>query len=61
MQYVAVVLAFNIGKSFRKPMGSNTAFIINVVFAAIYILYIILIPDPWNRTVFGVRVCSNSS
>jgi len=61
MQYIAVVLAFSKGKPFRKPMGSNTAFIINVVFAAIYILYVILIPDPWNKEIFGVRVCSNSS
>ena len=54
MQYVAVVVAFSIGKPFRKPMNKNLAFIINVAIAVIYIFYVILISDKGNRIVFGV-------
>jgi hypothetical protein len=55
MQYVAVVVAFNIGKPFRKLMGSNIAFIINVAIVTLYTFYVLLVPDSWNKKVFGVR------
>jgi len=54
MQYISVVLAFSIGKPFRKPMDSNIPFIINLVIAFIYTMYIILIPDDWHKMVFGL-------
>lgn len=56
MQYVSTVVAFSIGKPFRKPMGSNIAFMINVVIVAVYAMYVTLVPDSWNKSVFGVRV-----
>jgi hypothetical protein len=61
MQYVAVVVAFSIGKPFHKPMSNNTAFIINVAFVAVYTLHVILIPDAGNKKIFGVKVSINSS
>lgn len=61
MQYVSTVVAFSIGKPFRKPMTTNIAFIINLGIVIIYTLYVTLMPDSANKSFFGVLfilICS---
>lgn len=61
MQYLSTVVAFSIGKPFRKPMGSNIAFVINVGIVALYGMYIILVPDEGNMVIFGVTLFERRS
>lgn len=54
MQYVATVVAFSVGKPFRKPMYTNVFFTINAIIAAVVNYYVMLSPDDFTYDILGV-------
>ena len=55
MQYVATVVAFSIGKPFRKPMHTNLLFTFNVILISVLNYYIMLTPDQFTIDFMNVR------
>jgi len=45
MQYVATVIAFSIGKPFRKPAYTNIYFTVNVLALVLFNYFCILMPN----------------
>lgn len=54
MQYVATVIAFSVGKPFRKAMYTNVLFTINAIVTAVVNFYIMLSPDDFTYDLLGV-------
>ena len=61
MQYVATVVAFSIGKPFRKPMYTNLLFTLNVIIIAVINYYIMLTPDSFTADFMNVKMISLNS
>jgi cation-transporting ATPase 13A2 len=49
VQYIAVVVAFSIGKPFRKPMYTNLPFTITVLLLTVLSYYVMLTPDTFTK------------
>ena len=57
VQYIAVVVAFSVGKPFRKPMYTNLPFTITVILLTLLSYYVMLTPDSFTREdLFNVRL-----
>lgn len=54
MQYVATVVAFSIGKPFKKPMYTNFLFVVNVVTLVALDAYVMMTPDSFTRYLLDV-------
>lgn len=54
IQYVATVIAFSIGKPFRKSMHTNFLFCLNIILILLVNYYVILCPDDFTKNFLDV-------